>query len=360
MTPTLIISAAKIVDEHGSLEHCLQLEHQLQQQGVRVTELTVDPLSTPWHSELEENHFRSGCAPIEALAKARELISSDQQQAVVISGKDLLRSGYERQQRLDLMAVYGPDYPLTKAYNELAEQFIHRHGSSAELFQNLAHHLFENYKCSFRNVVSDDLAADLLPDERWYNNITPLFRGVDCANPIIDFTGRVLLCNPEVADQLGIAASDRVAVAGVGLGFLPGDGQQHIDDIVSYEHLQQAYQSACEQSRIDFARQFRDGDALLETYTCYPVVPIAFLLVSGLVDQLEQIPDLLQQHRITITGGMNLAKGPWNNPALNSLIDMYQQLLTAETGIGGVHGNGGLGYKQGFAILSRDAQTPQI
>ncbi|MCV6612267.1 MAG: hypothetical protein OIF55_15965 [Amphritea sp.] len=352
MTPTLIIAAAKIIDDNGSLEHCLQLEHQLQQAGIGVTDLTIDPLSTPWHSDIEDNHFRSGCAPIEALARARELISSDQQQAVVISGKDLLRSGYERQERLDLMAVYGPDYPLTKAYNELAEQFIHRHDSSAELFQNLAHHLFENYKCSFRNVVSDDLAADLLPDERWYNNITPLFRGVDCANPLIDFTGRVLLCNPEIADLLTIPASERVIVEGVGLGFLPGDGKQHVEDIVSYDHLQQAYQSACEQASVDFAEQFRQGNALLETYTCYPVVPMAFLLASGLVDLLEQIPEFLEQHRITITGGMNLAKGPWNNPALNSLIEMYHQLSDSKETIGAVHGNGGLGYKQGVAILS--------
>ena len=352
MTPTLMISAAKVIDDSGSLEHCLQLEHRLQQLGIAITELVIDPLSTPWHSEIKEHHFRSGCAPIEAIAKAKELIGTGQQEAVVISGKDLLRTGYERQERLDLMAVYGPDYPLTTAYNELAERFIHRHDSSAALFQNLAHHLFENYKCSFRHVISDDLAAEQLPDERWYNNITPLFRGVDCANPLIDFTGRVLLCNPDTADQLAIPAEQRVTVEGVGLGFLPGDGQQHVEDIVSYEHLQQAYQSACEQSGINFAEQFRQGNALLETYTCYPVVPIAFLLASGLVDLLEQVPAFLENHRITITGGMNLAKGPWNNPALNSLIEMYHQLRNSQATIGAVHGNGGLGYKQGVAILS--------
>lgn len=353
MTPTLIISAAKIVDDSGSLEHCLQREQQLKRAGVSITELSIDPLSTPWHSDIASNHFRSGCAPIEALAKARELISTNQSAAVVISGKDLLRSGYERQQRLDLMSIYGADYPITDAYNELAEQFIHRHGADAALFEQLAHHLFENYKCSFRHTVSDALAAEQLPDERWYKKITPLFRGVDCANPLIDFTGRVLLCNPEIADQLEIPGPQRVAVEGVGLGFLPGDGKPHLDEIVSYKHLQQAYQSACDQAGIDFAIQFRQGKALLETYTCYPVVPIAFLLVSGLVDLLEEVPDFLAQHRITITGGMNLAKGPWNNPALNSLIEMYQQLMDSPATIGAVHGNGGLGYKQGVAILQK-------
>tara|TARA_B100000809_G_C15051718_1_gene499142 strand:+ start:796 stop:939 length:144 start_codon:yes stop_codon:yes gene_type:complete len=47
---------------------------------------------------------------------------------------------------------------------------------------------------------------------------------------------------------------------------------------------------------------------------------MAFLLVSGLVDALEDIPNFLAQHLITITGGMNLAKAGWNNPAFNALV----------------------------------------
>jgi len=354
MTQALIIAAAKTVDDSGSLKHCLDLEASLHQQGARLTELVIDPLSTPWHSPLETHHYRSGCGPIEALADARQLILSGKTDAVVISGKDMLRSGYERQQRLDLMAIYGDDYPLTTAYNELAEQFIHRHGADAQLFQQLAHHLFENYKCSYRNVVSDRLSAEQLPDERWYNHITPLFRGVDCANPLIDFSGRLLLSSAETARQLPVTSRECLEVAGVGLGFLPGDGQQHVEDIVSYDHLETAYRAACEQADTDFALAFRNGDALLEVYTCYPVVPIAFLLTSGLVDLLEQVPAFLEQHLITITGGMNLAKGPWNNPALNSLIEMHQQLTASPAHhVGAVHGNGGLGYKQGVAILKQ-------
>ena len=115
MTQALIIAAAKTVDDSGPLKHCLDLEATLHQQGIGVTELVIDPLSTPWHSPLEPHHYRSGCGPIEALADARQLIISGATDAVVISGKDMLRSGYERQQRLDLMAIYGDDYPLTTA-----------------------------------------------------------------------------------------------------------------------------------------------------------------------------------------------------------------------------------------------------
>lgn len=354
MTKALLFSSAKTVNNSGSLQHCLALENQLHQNNINITELIIDPLSTPWHSEIEANHFRSGCGPIEATALARDLITSGKSDAVIISGKDLLKTGYDREQRLDLMAVYGKDYPLTAAYNELAEQFIHRHGADARQFHQLAHHLFENYKCSYRNVISDELSAEQLPDERWYNHITPLFRGVDCANPLIDFSGRILIGNEKVTQLLDIPVSEQLEITGVGLGYTPGDGKQHIEDIVSYEHLQQAYAEACHQAGIDFAAQFRAGDALLETYTCYPVVPIAFLLASGLVDLLEQVPAFLEQHLITITGGMNLAKGPWNNPALNSLIEMHQQLIASpDHQIGAVHGNGGLGYKQGVAILKK-------
>ncbi|MBU2963921.1 hypothetical protein Q4508_11415 [Amphritea sp. 2_MG-2023] len=351
MTQALIIASAKTVDNHGSLQHCLAQEATLKQQGLRLTELVIDPLSTPWHSELLPNHYRSGCGPIEALADAKRLINSGATDAVVISGTDNLRSGYDRQERLDLMAVYGNDYPLTQAYNELAEQFILRHNSDAEQFRQLADDLFENYKRRFQSLITG-AATDQLPDERWYKLITPLFRGVDCANPLIDFSGRLLIGNPATAEALNTPHA--IEVAAVGLGCLRGDGQEYIEQIVSYEHLKSAYQSACQQADIDFAQQFRDGLALLEVYTCYPVVPIAFLLVSGLVDNLTQLPAFLEQHLITITGGMNLAKGPWNNPALNGLIEMHQQLLASPThSLGAVHGNGGLGYKQGVALLKK-------
>jgi len=44
----------------------------------------------------------------------------------------------------------------------------------------------------------------------------------------------------------------------------------------------------------------------------------------------------------------------WNNPCLNALIAVRELLLAAGPGaLAGVHGNGGLGYRQGFAILMR-------
>ena len=82
---------------------------------------------------------------------------------------------------------------------------------------------------------------------------------------------------------------------------------------------------------------------------------MAFLLVSGLVKALEDIPEFLAKHQITITGGMNLARAAWNNPTLNALILMHQRLCNCDgkEKLGLVHGNGGLGYRQGIAIVER-------
>ncbi|MBY4678322.1 hypothetical protein [Marinobacterium arenosum] len=352
MSDALIIAAAKTVDNVGSQQHCLQLEEQIQQLGIPLHELVIEPLSADWHSPEPDNHFRSGCAPIEALARARQLIEQGEQ-AVLISGEDLLKSGYERNERLRLMAVYGNDYPLTEAYNDLAEHFLKQHAIDEAHFRELAHCLFENYKLSYRNTLADDYRPELLPDERWHRPITSLFRGVDCANPLVDFSGRMLICSTELAERLQVPANESIQIKGVGLGRLAGDGRDYIDRIASYDHLREAYLQCCAQSDIDFAARFRAGEALLEAYTCYPVVPMAFLLVSGLVDLLEEIPAFLEQHSITVTGGMNLARAPWNNPALNGLISMHHRLLAGDEQFGLVHGNGGLGYRQGVALLAR-------
>ncbi|GGO87172.1 hypothetical protein GCM10011348_39740 [Marinobacterium nitratireducens] len=350
MTRTLIVAAAKTVDAVGCQQQCRMLEDRIRSLGLRIRELVIEPLSADWHSPEPEDHFRSGCAPIEALARARELVIGGER-AVLIRGEDHIKSGYERDERLRLMSVYGPDYPLTKAYTDLAGEFLRRHGVDADLFREISRALFENYKLSYRNALAGDFSPEALPDERWYRPLTPLFRGVDCANPLVDFEGRLLIVDERLARELGVALETSVEIRAVGLGRLDADGPGHIEHIAGYGHLREAYRDCCEAADLDFAARFRAGEALLEAYTCYPVVPMAFLLASGLVDVLDDIPGFLEQHSITITGGMNLGRGAWNNPALNALISMHHRLLEGPERLGMVHGNGGLGYRQGVALL---------
>jgi len=118
-----IIAADKIINGAGSLHHSQVLEQKIRQLGIDIETLTIDPLSADWHRPEESNSFRSGCAPVEALAEALTRIKQGAQ-AVVIHGQDHIKSDYSRAERQQMMAVYGDDYPLTQAYTELAFEFI--------------------------------------------------------------------------------------------------------------------------------------------------------------------------------------------------------------------------------------------
>jgi len=347
MRKTLIVAAGKTADGAGCLQQVTQLEQRLNQIGLPPHELVIEPLSSDWHAPLQPDHFRSGCAPIEAMARAKELIEAGSA-AVIIRGEDNLKTGYSREQRHQMMAIYGQDYPITQAYDELAHEFARREGINVDTFREYCQHLYDNYESSYRNVMNHAPKQD----PRWFQPLTSLFRGVDCANPLVDFHGRMLLCSAETAAMLAIPIAECVEVKGVGLGFLDQDGPEQLQQIADYDHLFDAWQHAEQQAGGGFRQKFYAGEALLESYTCYPVVPMALLLKSGLIDGLEQLPEFTGQYPVTVTGGMNLAKGPWNNPALNGLISMYRALLDSDATLGAVHGNGGLGYRQGVAMLA--------
>ena len=322
MSKSLIVAAGKIIDGSGSMTQCDALLAQLDELAVTPVQLAIDPLNAGWHSPLKTNHFRSGCAPIEALARARQLIEEQGESAVIINGEDRLKSDYDRIERAEMMSIYGADYPITHAYNDLSGHFIQQEGITESLFKQCAEQLFDNYK---RTYVSRGSSEESLPGEKWYNPITSRFRGVDCANPQVDFRGTLVLVSEALASKLDLQQQP-VAVSGVDIQKLEGDGREYIGQISSYRHLQTAYRNSCRQADIDFATLFKSNNALLEVYSCYPVVPMAFLLVSGLIESIKDIPALLKSYAVTVTGGMNLARAPWNNPALNGLVSMYQQL----------------------------------
>lgn len=348
MRKIYIAAAGREVDGVGDLAGFLRLQESLAAKGFDAAELIIDPLRAGWDTPLEERHYRSGCAPLEAVDEARKLIISGRSSCVIISGEDLLKTNYEREERHRLMSIYGTEWSLPKAYTELARVFMGNWGISDNQFWQLAEHLFENY---LRTAGRSGRRLTL--DQQWYEPVTDLFRGVDCANPVVDFAGRLLLCSDEVADACHIPVHERVAVSGIGLGIQPGDGPAFIHEIAAYRHLRAAFQEACRQAGVNFPARFLSGEALLEVYTCYPVVPLAFLLVTGIALSPGQMTDVLDSHEITVTGGMNLARAPWNNPSLNAMIAMYRRLRDGPFSLGAVHGNGGLGSRQGVVILER-------
>ena len=364
MTATAIniIAAYAKIDQDSSDQLQQKIAHYqssvdaIEALGVTPIKLTIEPLSADWHSDQEPNHFRSGCAPIMALEHAQQLISQGHQ-AVIISGEDAVKSGYQREERHQLMSVYADDYSIAQLYNDLADEFIKYNKVSDKVFIELAQALFNNHCRSHQIAKQQHRTHFSPPGDKWFNHVTKLFRGVDCANPLVDFSGRLLLCSESLTQQLNIDKSTTVKVSGVGLGIMDIDEMKQLPLIARYEHLSDAYQHACQQADVDLNALIVDNKVLMEIYTCYPVVPLAFLISSGLVKSLHEVPAFLSQHLMTITGGMNLARAPWNNPALNGLIEMYHLLCSnsdnnARThSYGLVHGNGGLGYRQGIAIL---------
>jgi len=345
MEKAYIIAAESSIDGNCSFDNTEAIEFFFKENNIPATHFHIDPLKAGWDSKLLKNHFRSGCAPVEAVHEASKQIADKTAQAVVISGEDNLRSSYPRETRQKLMAIYGDGLSIADLYNRLAETFIQAHQISKDDFKRIAGELFENYRRTYSRKNSD-----CNPDAKWFEYITDLFRGVDCANPVVDFKGKLIVCNKKTAVDCGIEERDLIEIAGTGISSTE-DGPENIHKIAEYAHLVQAYEGACETAGVDIGAEFLNKNALLEIYTCYPVVPLAFLLKTGIANSYKQIPALLKQYEITITGGMNLCKAPWNNPSLNALIQMYRELQNGTFQYGAVHGNGGLGYKQGVVIL---------
>lgn len=343
-----ISATARISNGHQNTDEYCKVESNLLSLGIHPIRLVIDPLRVPWDDPIQDNHFRSGCAPIQAIAKSKGLIESGTAKAVVVEGDEPLKTRYHRDERHKLMGIYGDNYSIPEVYTYLAEAFMARLGITNDVFKYIAELLFENYERTFYRENPRKRLS-----KKWFEPITELFRGVDCANPVIDFSGKLLICEGSIAEQIKVPDTSLVEIAGVGLGFTE-DGIEHIPIIAAYSHLADAYRLACRQSNLDFTSEYLAGRALLEVYTCYPVVPMAFLLASGIAPSVNDIPTVLKEHELTVTGGMNLARAPWNNPALNALITMHDLLRNGPLNIGAVHGNGGLGFSQGIAILKTD------
>ncbi len=338
MNASFIVAAAREIDGQGDLSPLLAQWSEYQNRGARLRELAIDPLAAGWDTPVSPDHFRSGCAPIEALARANQLVRNGEAEAVLIRGEDNLRSGYDRAERASQMKIYGAT-SIPEAYTLLEREFMRIHGLSRDDFRSLADALYQNY---LRTAQRND---DFQPPKAGTRTfVTELFRLRDCANPNVDFAGAIIVAASPLADF------PAVEIRAVELGQSSGDGPAHIPELARYEHLRAACEAAKARAQFDFAGAFREGDALLEAYTCFPVAPLGFLTSSGIVADVAQIPILLEEREITVTGGMNLARAPWNNPALNALVVMCRRLANGSTKWGVVLGNGGLGDGQGVGV----------
>jgi len=321
--------------------------------GLSMKTLTISPLSEDWHAPLPVGHFRCGNAPIMALERALRLLSEGSVELVTIRGEDRLRTGYRRDDRMRLMQIYPTLPSITHGYDKLSRLYAKRRGIDLERFLHLRDLLFENYLTTYLEEAPKGEVRKV-PGEQLYNPVTELFRRVDCANPVVDFRGEVVLAAEGTIDKLVRLPDGQTAqpveLAGVGTGETSSSGVEALGEISGYAHLRKAIEMSEKMAGIRVAAAFNSGEALLEVYTCFPVVPLAFLLESSICE-VDGLEEAIESRPLTVTGGMNLARAPWNNPVLRALAAMHEKLLESATPLGIVHGNGGLGHKQGVAIL---------
>jgi len=303
------------------------------------------------------NTYKTGAGPIQAITDAGELIKNDLYDAIFIFGHEPLLSdtrNYGRDTIKKAMEIF-EDFSLIKCYDLLARQLCRETDISNDEFRELADNLFNNYSRTFQNksgIIVNSSRGKVLRDLG-----TDLFCLTDCANPNIDFAGGLIVANNRTADQLNIPKDRWVNVSGSAYSIVKGSPKA-IYTITGkgkdlFPHLKEAFLRARAESQIDIIQEFQNKNLLLEAYTCYPPIPIALLLAAGFVSNISEIGDFLKHHEITVTGGMNIARAPWNNPALNGLIEVTEQLVKGNAQYGMVHGNGGIGEAQGITVLER-------
>lgn len=303
------------------------------------------------------NTYKTGAGPIQAMTDAGELIKNDLYDAIFIFGHEPLLSdtrNYGRETIKKAMEIF-EDVSLIECYDLLARQLCRETDISHDEFRELTDNLFNNYSRTFRNKSGTPL--DSSRGKILHDLGTDLFCLTDCANPNIDFAGGLIVADNRTADQLKIPKDRRVQVSGSTYSIVEGSPKA-IDSITGknnnlFPHLKDAFLRAQADSQIDIIREFQNKNLLLEAYTCYPPIPIALLLATGFVNNINKISEFLKHHEITVTGGMNIARAPWNNPALNGLIEVTKLLVKGNSQYGMVHGNGGIGEAQGITVLER-------
>lgn len=350
MMKTLIIAGERAIDSQGSFNECEKILALAEKKKLRVVSLEIVNLAKRWEDNLGSNEFKSGASAMAAIEKARKLLGSKKVDLVVIQGQDFLKTGYEKAAREGFMKLYEGKYTPLDGYDRLVPLFLEAHKASEPDYFLAREALFQNYTRTWKKINPQGV----LPDERWFAPLTKYFRGVDCANPNLDYVGKIILSGEKVATLLKVPKKKQVQIVGNAFTKLSVDGLESLPKIAPYLHLKRTIDKALSETKINFAKDFLKGKALLDAYTCYPVVPMGLLLRLGLVKKVSELPEFLERHEVTVTGGLNLGKAAWNLTSLNALIVMRQRLLSSKVAsIGLVHGNGSLGNQQGITILKK-------
>lgn len=344
-----------------------KFNRELLQAGRKVAYFFIDPLMHGFEAgnrfycqvlgceEISRlNYYRSGAGPLHALNEAKDHIDNKRFDAVFIFGYEPLLSNKKTfgkdavNQAMDIFNGTG----LLACYNRLAQHLCNETGKDAQYFANLSDNLFANYSRTFARLNPQDK----IPGRGAFmeKHGAPLFRLTDCANPNLDFAGGILLAGQSAIDALGLSLSKQVEVLSVQQATVHADPDAP-EKIVGnkgglFPHIQKIVNSLQQETGLALKDIARNQGLVLDIYTCYPPIPLGFLIASGMISSIDKAPEFLEENEITLEGGLNLAGAPWNNPVLRSLVTMYNKLAD-KPGYGLVHGNGGIGENQAIALL---------
>jgi len=352
MIPMFLLEGECVVNGSGNFSQIYKIKENLSKLNARVIEFEIASIKDGWHESLPKDRLRCACSPMIAIIEAQKLFVNHEADVVVIHGKDHIKTDFrdKKAERNELMHMYGENGHILHAYNKLAHEFIKYWKISQEEFLSLSEAIFSNH---LRVWLKND-PAQKKPDKKWFNHVTDLFRGVDCANPSVDFEGFLVIGTQEISQKYNLTPDAAIQIVGCHVEQCCEDTMEAIPKIVPYAHLRIAFEKACEQADLDFMSKFLSDMAILEIYTCYPVVPLGFLLATGMSSSTKDIPRFLDEYPLTITGGLNLSKAPWNNTTLSAFVSMAKRLRANKSQtIGGIHSIGAIGYKQAFVILKK-------
>lgn len=158
------------------------------------------------------------------------------------------------------------------------------------------------------------------------------------SNNAVEQSAAVLMCSVEVAERLGVPRSKWVfPLAG-------SDAHEHPyvsnrDQIGAAPAVRIAGEAALDAAGV------RIGDiAHVDLYSCFPVA----------VEIGAQALGLPLERKLTQTGGLSFAGGPWNNYVMHSIATMVEVLRADPGSKGLVWGNGGYLTKHAFGIYSTE------
>jgi hypothetical protein len=350
----ILAAVSQIQDGRGNLDETRETMQRIAASGLRTSEIRLAPARMGWRDALPVGYERGAAAPIRAIVEARGRLASGDLDCLIVRGEDAIRSEFasNKQERERLMVGYSTGDTFLTAYTRLTHVFMKRFGVSSSEIAALSTALFENYLRTWRREEPGAPA----PADKWFEPVSDVLRGVDCANPVVDYAGCLILMTTTAADVCDISRAQRVRVVGAAIETACPDEIPNIARVAAYDHLESAIRRATKEAGVDFAKEFLASNCLLEAYTCYPVVPLAFLLKSGLVARMDHVDALLARHEITVTGGLNLARAPGNNTTLRACVRMVELLRRGGAAYGAVHGNSGFGYEQAFLLLSSAAE----